>query len=116
MTMSKIKIYTDEDVDVAVAEGLKRRGVKAWSARDAGNLGLTDKEQPQYVFRNKAAIFTHDDDFPIVADDWARKGQEHAGIIYVQRQKLSVGECIRRLELIVDILDAEEMKNHIEFL
>ncbi len=116
MTMGKIKIYSDEDVDIAIAEGLKRRGVKAWSARDAGNLGLTDEEQLQYAFRNKATIFTYDDDFLIVADDWVRKWRKHAGIIYVQRQKLSVGECIRRIELIVDILDAEEMKNHIEFL
>ena len=49
--MGKIRIYTDESVDIAIAEGLKRRGVDAFSARDAGNLGLTDQEQ---------LIFAHD--------------------------------------------------------
>jgi len=40
--MDKIRIYTNESVDVAIAEGLKRRGVDASSARDTGNLGLSD--------------------------------------------------------------------------
>jgi len=43
--MGKIRIYTDESVDIAIAEGLKRRGVDAFSARDAGKLGLADEEQ-----------------------------------------------------------------------
>jgi hypothetical protein len=40
--MGKIRIYTDESVDVAIAEGPKRRGLAASSSRDTGNLGLTD--------------------------------------------------------------------------
>jgi len=38
--MGKLRIYTNESVDVAIADGLKRRGVDAFSARDAGNLGV----------------------------------------------------------------------------
>ncbi len=40
-----LRIYTDESVPVAVAMGLKQRGVDAWSARDANNLGLSDQDQ-----------------------------------------------------------------------
>lgn len=40
-----VEIYTDESVPVAVATGLNRRGIKATSARDAGNLELSDEEQ-----------------------------------------------------------------------
>jgi len=41
--MGKIRIYTNESVSVAIAEGLKRRGVDAFSARgtrgyQAGNI------------------------------------------------------------------------------
>ena len=32
--MGKIRIYTDESVNIAVVEGLKRRGIDAFSARD----------------------------------------------------------------------------------
>ena len=45
-----IRIYTDESVNVVIAEGLRRRGVKAISARDVGNLGLTDKDQSQNTY------------------------------------------------------------------
>jgi hypothetical protein len=43
--MGEIKIYTDESVEVAIAQGLQRRGVEAFSARDRDKLGLTDEAQ-----------------------------------------------------------------------
>ena len=61
--MSKIKIYTNENVPVAAADGLKRRGFQAWSARDSGNLGLGDDEQLFYACQEKAIIFKSFDDF-----------------------------------------------------
>ena len=33
-----ICIYTNESINVAIAQGLRRRGVKAISAKDVGNL------------------------------------------------------------------------------
>jgi hypothetical protein len=33
-----LKIYLDESVKVAVGEGLKRRGIAAFSAKDFGKL------------------------------------------------------------------------------
>ncbi len=107
------RIYTDESVPVAVAMGLKRRGVDAWSARDANNLGLSDEEHLEYAKREKAVIFTHDDDFLRLAHEWIRRGREHWGIIYVHEQKLGIGECVRRL---LNYALIEEMKGRVEFL
>ncbi|MBI4595159.1 MAG: DUF5615 family PIN-like protein [Candidatus Tectomicrobia bacterium] len=70
--MGKIRIYTNESVSVAIAEGLKRRGVDAFSARDTGNLGLTDEEQLSYAGKEKATILTHDTDFLQIAARWRR--------------------------------------------
>lgn len=61
--MSKITVYTNESVNVAISEGLQRRGVEALSSRDAGNLGLTDEEQLDFANERHMAIFTHDTDF-----------------------------------------------------
>jgi hypothetical protein len=44
------------------------------------------------------------------------QGKEHWGVIYVYEQKLGIGECIRRLIDYALFLEAEEMKNRIEFL
>jgi len=109
--LAKPAFYTNESVHIAVAEGLKRRGLKALTARDAGNLGLPDEEQLKYAKGKKLVIVTHDDDFLFLAATF-----EHAGIVYVHQQKYSIGELIRNLKLLWDELEQEDMKNHIEFL
>lgn len=112
----KIKIYTNESVSVAIAEGLKRRGIDAQSCRDAENYGLTDEQQLDYACRNNLVIFTHDDDFLKLNAKYVTQGKEHPGIIYAHQKNYGIGECIQRIKLIVDVLLSEEMRNHIEFL
>jgi predicted nuclease of predicted toxin-antitoxin system len=114
--MGKIRIYTDESTSVAIAEGLKRRGVDAFSARDAGNLGLTDEEQLIYARQEKVTIFTHDTDFLQIAARWLDEGRTHQGIIYCHQKRYSVGECVRKLRMLTAVLSSEDMVNHIEFL
>ncbi|MFQ6056577.1 MAG: DUF5615 family PIN-like protein [Methanosarcinales archaeon] len=104
-------MYADESANVAVVEGLKRKGVEAFSARDVGKLGLTDEEQLEFAFEKKAVIFTHDVDFLRMAYN-----REHYGIIYVHQQKLSVGECIKRIKNLVETRTQEEMRNIVVFL
>ena len=114
--MGALRIYTNESVDVAVAQGLKRRGIDAWSVRDVGNLGLSDEAQLHYATKESAVIFTHDDDFLRLPHEWTQQGHEHWGIIYVRQDKFSIGEYIRRLIDYALILEAEDMKNRVEFL
>lgn len=114
--MGKIRIYTNESVDVAIAEGLKRRGLDASSSRDRGNLGLTDEEQLVYAGKEKAAILTHDTDFLRIAAGWMEEGKIHHGIICCYQESYPIGECVRRLRLLASVLTPEDMVNHIEFL
>ena len=114
--MSALRFYTNESVPVAIAVGLAQRGVDAWSARDSHNLGLTDEEQLEFAYHERAVVFTHDADFLVLASQWTEQQREHWGVIYVQEQKLGIGECIRRLVEYALFLSAEDMKNRIEFL
>jgi predicted nuclease of predicted toxin-antitoxin system len=114
--MGKIRIYTNESVDVAIAEGLKRRGVDAFSARDTGNLGLTDEEQLVYAGKERLSIFTHDTDFLQVGARWLNEGRTHQGIIYCHQTRYSIGEVCRKLRMLTAVLSSEDMVDHIEFL
>ena len=114
--MARLKIYTDENADIRIAEGLKRRGIKAFSAHGKGMIGASDEEHFQFASDMKAVIFTHDHHFLEIAKKLERVGKNHCGVIFVEMNKLSVGECIRRLALYAEILSSEEMKNQIEFL
>ena len=114
--MEKIKIYTNESVDVAIAEGLVRRGVEAFSARYSGNLGLTDEDQLSFAKEEKASLFTHDTDFLRIAAQWVEEGKTHHGVIYCHQTAHGIGDCIRNLKILATILTSEDMINHIEFL
>ena len=98
-------------VNVAVAEGLKRRGISAFSAKDIGNLGVSDEKQLETAILNKAVVFTHDADFLRIA---AKK--PHFGIIYVPQRKLSIGECVKKLKVIAETAHQEEICNKVIFL
>ncbi len=111
--MSKLTLYLDESVNVAVAEGLRRRGVDVISAKDAGNLGLSDEDHLKYATKNKFVIVTHDADFLSLAEDFEYK---HKGIVFVHHQKYSIGDLIRNLKLLWDVAEQKDMKNHVEFL
>ena len=85
--------------------------MEAFSAKDIGKLGLTDEQQLEVAIRKQALIFTHDVDFLRIASH-----KQHSGIIYVHQLKLSVGECIKRLNAIAETKHPEEMRNRILFL
>ena len=55
-------------------------------------------------------MVTHDSDFLILHG----QGVEHTGIVYFNRP-MSIGETIRSLLLIYEVMEAEEMINHVEF-
>lgn len=114
--MAKLKIYTDENVDIRIAEGLRRRGIKVISAIEKGMIGASDIEHFKYASDMQAVIFTHDHHFLEIAKTLTKEGKDHWGVIFVEMNKMSVGECIRRLALYADILTPDEMKNQIEFL
>jgi len=114
--MGEIRIYTDESVDVAIAQGLKRRGVEAFSARDRDKLGLTDEEQLIFAREEKSTIFTHDTDFLRIAARWIDDRRTHCGVIYCHQNAYGIGDCIRNLKILVTVLTQEDMIDHIEFL
>ena len=84
--MGQIRTCTDESVSAVIAEGLKRRNVDAFTARDADNLSLTDEDQRIYAGKEKATIFTHDTGFIQIAAKWVEEGGTHHGPIAMPEQ------------------------------
>ncbi|HEY7154781.1 MAG TPA: DUF5615 family PIN-like protein [Gemmataceae bacterium] len=106
-----IKFYTDEHVARAVVRGLRQRGVDVLTVPEAGLLGATDEEHLERARVEGRVLFTQDEDFLRLH----ATGIEHAGIAYVA-QGTSIGEIIRGLMLICQVLEAEDMKGHVEYL
>ncbi|MDJ0676870.1 MAG: DUF5615 family PIN-like protein [Calothrix sp. MO_167.B42] len=108
----KIRFHLDENVSNAIAEGLRRRGIDVTTTPETGLIAASDAEQVAFALSQHRVIFTHDDDFLVIH----RSGVVHSGIAYCDQNRRSIGEILTSLILIWEILEAEEMRNQLEFL
>ena len=104
--------HLDEHIPASVAAGLRRRGIDATTTAECGLSGASDLEQLAFASSSGRVMVTRDDDFLRLHVD----GVPHAGIAFCCRQTISVGETLRRLILIYDLLLPEEMVGRVEFL
>lgn len=110
--VSAIHLYFDENVEIAVAEQIRIRGIEAVTVRDLDMLGDTDENHLARATQMGYVLCTYDQDYlRLVAE-----GVEHAGIIFAQDHTATLGDWMRGLELICGVLTAEDMKNHVEYL
>lgn len=107
-----IRFHLDEHVAHAVADGLRRLSIDVTTSADAGLLGASDVDHLSYGLAQGRVIFTEDSDFLALAAG----GAEHAGLAYCHQNTRSIGHIVTCLELIWALYEADEMKNHIEFL
>lgn len=108
----RIRFHLDENVNPGIADALRRQGVDATTVVSAGLRTSSDQDQLIFAFKERRVIVTHDDDFLILA----RTDYDHAGIAYCKQNTRSVGDIIRSLILIYEVLTAEEMMGQIEYL
>lgn len=110
--MAKIRFHLDEQVERSIAEALRRRNVDITTTPEVGLLGATDEEQLAFSVSQERVIFTQDDDFLAIH----QQGLEHYGIVYCHQNSRSIGEIVRGLILIWEVLEPLDMKNHVEFI
>jgi len=103
--LNKIRWHLDEQVDRAIAQGLKQRGIDVTTTPEVGILGAADAEQLAFAISQERVIFTHDEDFLILH----QRGLEHYGIAYCHQNSRSIGEIVRGLILISEVLELLDM-------
>lgn len=108
----RVKFYMDEHVPRAVIEGLRRRGVDVRTVSEAGMLRAPDDDHLKLAHREGRVMFTQDEDFLRLH----AAGTPHAGIVYIHQQSASISVMVHGLILIYEVLEADEMENHLEFL
>jgi len=63
-----MKIYADENIERAIIEGLRRRGIEVISAIELGYTGKPDIFHIKKANEINAVILTHDIDFLRIVD------------------------------------------------
>ena len=108
----RIQFHLDENVDPDIARALRRYGINITTTIEAGLRTATDLEQLEFSRREQRVIITHDADFLRLA----HQGTNHPGIVYCDPTTRSIGEIIRGLILIYEVLTPGEISGKIEFL
>jgi len=108
----RIRLHLDENVDPDVARALRRHGVDVSTTQEAGLRTKSDTTQLAFIRREDRVIMTHDADLLQIA----RTADDHPGIVYCEKTARSIGEIIRGLILIYEVLAPEDMRGKVEFL
>lgn len=112
MMSERIRFHLDENVDPAIAQALQRYGVDVTTTVAAGLRTSSDTTQFNFIQSEQRVIVTHDRDFLRMAGE----GVSHPGIAYCQLGVRSVGEMIRTLRLMYEVLTPDDMQNRVEYL
>jgi predicted nuclease of predicted toxin-antitoxin system len=108
----KIRYHLDENCDPRIAAGLTLHGVDVTTTPEAGLLAASDEAQLAFVLAQKRVIVTQDADFLRIA----ASGGHTVGVVFFPNQERTIGQVIRDLLLIWELLEPSEMQDHIEYL
>src|SRR3982074_3153080 len=102
----RICLYLDEDaMDNDLVRALRLRDVDFVTALEAGLTNSPDEEQLKYAIRHGLTLYSFNvSDFMTLHRSCVEEGKQHAGIILAQQQRYSVGEQMRRLVRLIQIV------------
>jgi hypothetical protein len=111
-----LKLYMDQNVPRAIAIDLRLRGVDVITAYEDGSDLLNDPELLNRAGELGRVLFTQDVDLLVEAAMRQKEGVFFRGVIYAHQLGVSIGVCIRDLEMIARVGEPEHLFNRVEFL
>lgn len=107
-----IRFHLDEHIPAAVADGLRARGIDVTTTPGAGLLGADDVAQLTYALGEKRVLVTNDHGFLRMHN----QSVPHAGIAYCRHGSLTIGQIVRTLVVIYEIMAPDEIAGMVEYL
>lgn len=106
----------DVHVRRAVTNGLRLRGVDVLTAQEDGTVRWPDDRLLDRAGELGRILFSQDDDLLTEAELRQREGRPFTGVIYAHQLAITIGQCVKDLELIAKAADPEDLANRVEFL
>ncbi len=110
--MATVRFYLDENVQLSIAEQLRRHEIEVVTVRELGTLGDEDVMHLERATAMGFVLCTHDTDYYALA----MAEIPHAGIVIGQAEIHRVGDWVKGLVLVHAVYNAQEMHNRVEFL
>ena len=106
----------DHNVPRAIIDGLRARKVDIITSYEDKSSEFDDSVLLDRAAELGCILFTRDFNFLQEATKRQRKGQHFKGIIYSHQLRVSIGKCVRDLELIAKAGESKDFENRVEFL
>jgi predicted nuclease of predicted toxin-antitoxin system len=111
-----IALYLDVNIPRAITLGLRLRQVDVLTAQEDKAALLPDPALLDRAMSLERVVFTFDSDFLEEASRRCQSAIPFAGVIYAHPMQITIGACIRDLELIAKACQIEEIRNTLQFL
>ena len=106
----------DHHVPRAITNGLRLRRVDVLTAHEDRASRLPDPALLDRATELERVLFTQDDDLLTEATQRQRQEQTFSGVIYAHQLRMSIGNCVRDLELVAQVGEPEDMTGQTLFL
>ncbi|GAB4500156.1 MAG: DUF5615 family PIN-like protein [Anaerolineales bacterium] len=111
-----LKIYMDHHVPKAITNGLRLRGIDVLTAYEDGRHMATDAELLDRSTELQRILFSQDDDLLAEAAKRIQNNIPFYGVVYAHQLRVSIGVCIKDIEMIALLGESKDMICSIQFL
>jgi hypothetical protein len=111
-----VALYLDEHVHRAIVLGLRLREIDVITAQEDGRSGASDAELLDRATDLGRSFFTQDDDLLAEARRRQLAGIRFAGLVYAHQLRVTIGGCLRDLEIVAGAMSPDEIIDTVIFL
>jgi hypothetical protein len=111
-----IRLYMDEHVPTPITQGLRLRDVDVLTVQEDGYVRKPDSLVLERASSLGRVVFTMDEDFFKETATLQRAGTRFAGVIYAHQLAITIGQCVKDLELICKAGQPDDHADRIEVL
>jgi hypothetical protein len=111
-----VALYMDAHIPRGITLGLRMRTVDVLTAQEDGAGTLPDPALLERAAQLGRVLFTFDDDLLLEAVKRQAETKPFSGVIYAHPLRISIGQCIRDLELMAKTGEPKDLQDRVEFL
>lgn len=111
-----VRFLADHNVDRAVIEGLRLRGVDVVTAYEDRSHRLADPELLDRATELGRVLFSTDVDLIVEARRRQAAGVPFTGVVFARQSEIGIGAQIEQLELIAQASETQELETSLLFL
>lgn len=106
----------DENVHGSITTGLRQREVDVLTVQEDNRSGIPDPEVLDRATELQRLLFSQDDDLLTEARLRQTQGIHFPGVVFARQSYVSIGTCIRDLEMIAKLGEPSEFEDCVQFL